>query len=209
MKLFKIIPLLLMSALAVSGCGGTVNATIGGTVVGLASGNSVGLTNNGTDTISYSFNSSSNSFTFDKSVASGSAYSVTVTTQPAGQVCSVTNASGTVTSNGGNVTNVLVTCTTGSGTTVPLTVSFVGLAAGQTLMISDVSAGTLTLTGTAASASGTTVSANFPFSLAPGSVYNAKITSQPTTQNCTILNTSGAGTVPASGDPSPVAVSCG
>ena len=42
-------------------------------------------------------------------LASGSAYSVTVKTNPAGQTCSVANGSGTVGSSG--VTNVAVTCT--------------------------------------------------------------------------------------------------
>jgi len=194
------------------GCGGATNAKIGGTVVGLASGNSVGLTNNGTDTLTYTFSSSSNSFTFNTSVASGSAYVVTVSSQPTGQVCSVTNGSGTVNSSGSNVTNVLVTCTTGTGTTVPLTASIGNLAAGATLQVTDGNggagtAGVLNVTGTAVSAS-STITANFPFNLAPGSIYNAVITATTGGQTCTILNTTGAGTIPATGNPSPIAISC-
>jgi len=211
MKIFKIVALLIAVSAMVVGCGGATNAKIGGTVVGLASGNSVGLTNNGSDTITYTFSSSSNSFTFDRSVGSGGPYVVTVTSQPTGQVCSVTNGSGTVTSSGSDVTNVLVTCTTGTGTTVPLTASIGNLAAGVTLQITDGNggagtAGVLSVTGTTTSAT-STISANFPFNLAPGSIYNAVITST-VGQTCTILNTSGAGTIPATGSPSPIAVSC-
>ena len=47
-------------------------------------------------------------FAFPTSLTDGAAYAVTVGTQPAGAVCTVTNGSGTVT--GGNVTTVAVTC---------------------------------------------------------------------------------------------------
>lgn len=212
MKFLKVTSIVALCALILAGCGGATNAKIGGTVVGLASGNSVGLTNNGTDTITYTFSSSSNTFTFDQSVGSNDAYAVTVTTQPTGQVCSVTDGTGTVSSSGNDVTNVLVTCTTGSGTNVPLTASIGTLASGAVLVMTDGAggagtAGTLTITGTASSATGT-ISANFPFNLAPGAIYNATITSQPAGHTCTILNMSGAGTVPTTGNPSPVAVSC-
>jgi len=208
MKFLKVASLVLVIAAVVSACGGSKNATIGGTISGLASGSSVGLTNtsNG-DAITYAFTTSGNTFTFDKSVSSGSSYNVTVTTQPTGQTCSVTNGSGTVDSTGDSVTNIQVTCTAGSGTAVPLSASIVGLASGATLVLTDVSAGTLTVLGTAASASGT-ITQNFPTSLLPGSVYSTTITTQPSGQTCTILNTSGAGTIPTTGNPSPEAISC-
>ena len=210
MKFLKITLPLLVVAAVVAGCGGAINATIGGTIAGLASGNSVGLTNtsNG-DVITYAFNSSSTNFTFDKSVASGSSYNVTVTTQPTNQICSVTNGNGTVDSSGDSVTNISVTCTAGTGTTVPLTASVVGLASGAQLVLTDVAAGTLTVTGTATTAGGGTLNQNFPTSLLPGAVYNTKITTQPTTgPTCAILNTSGSGTIPATGNPTPIAISC-
>jgi len=208
MKLLNIASLLIVTAVAVAGCGGATNAQIGGTVVGLGSGSSVGLTNNGTDTITYTFSSSGNTFTFNKSVGAGSAYDVTVTTQPTGQVCAVTSGSGTVSSSGAAVTNVLVTCTAGSGTAVPLTASVAGLASGAQLVLTDSAAGVLTVTGNAVTAAGGTVSLNYPTSLAPNAIYNSTITTQPSAQTCVILNTSGSGTVPSTGSPSPVAVAC-
>jgi hypothetical protein len=208
MKLLKIASLVLVVAAVVAACGGSVSATIGGTVSGLASGASVGLTNtsNG-DVITYAFTTASNTFTFDKSVSSGSSYNVTITSQPTGQTCSVTNGNGTIDSGGDDVTNIQVICTAGAGTAVPLSASIVGLASGATLVLTDVSAGTLTVTGTAASASGT-ITQNFPTSLLPGAVYSTTITTQPSGQTCTILNTSGAGTVPTTGNPSPEAIAC-
>jgi len=65
--------------------------------------------------------SAAGTFTFDARVTNGTAYSVSVETQPSSptQYCSVANASGTVAA--ANVTNVSVTC--GNGYTVGGTVS--------------------------------------------------------------------------------------
>lgn len=197
------------TASALLACGGLGSATIGGTVSGLASGNSVGLTNtsNG-DTLTYDFSGSDTTFTFARSVDSGSAYNVTVTIQPTNQTCSVTNGSGTVNSSGDSVTNIQVTCTSGSGNAVPLTASVVGLSAGGVVALTDIAAGTLLITGTTVTASGGTITQNFPTSLLPGAVYNTTITQQPAGQTCTILNSSGSGTIPTTGNPSPEAISC-
>jgi Bacterial Ig-like domain (group 2)/Galactose oxidase, central domain/Kelch motif len=81
--------------------------TIGGTVSGL-SGTGLVLQNNGGNNLTVSANGS---FTFTTALASGTAYSVTVATQPSNpaQTCGVTaGGSGTVTS--ANVTSVMVTC---------------------------------------------------------------------------------------------------
>lgn len=209
MKFLKFTSLVLGIAGLVTACGGTHSGTIGGSVSGLASGNSVGLTNtsNG-DALTYTFTSSSTSFTFSKSVDSNSVYNVTVTTQPINQTCSVTSGSGTVNNSGDNVTNVQVICTAGTGTAVPLSASVVGLTSGAVLVLSDVAAGSLTVTGTTTTASGGTLSQNFPTSLVPGSVYNTSVKTQPTGQTCTVLSNSGSGTVPTTGNPSSVAVSC-
>ena len=77
---------------------------IGGTVSGLSG--TVVLQDNGGDDLSVS---ASGAFTFATALSAGSAYNVTVKTNPAGQTCSVANGSGTVGSAG--VTNVAVTCT--------------------------------------------------------------------------------------------------
>ncbi len=78
--------------------------TIGGTISGLSG--TVILQNNGGNSFSTAANGP---FTFTASVAPGAAYSVSVQTQPAGQTCSITNGSGTVS---GNVTDVAVLCET-------------------------------------------------------------------------------------------------
>jgi Putative esterase len=93
--------------------GGNMTTTyqVGGTVSGLSG--TVVLQDNGGDDLGVSANGG---FTFATGLAAGSAYSVTVRTNPAGQTCSVANGSGTIGSSG--VTNIAVTCTTsaaGSG----------------------------------------------------------------------------------------------
>ena len=76
-------------------------------MAGLSGGTSVILVNNGTDPITVSGNGT---FTFDQQIAAGSGYSVTVQTQPIGETCLVTNGSGTIDSEGDDVTTVTVTC---------------------------------------------------------------------------------------------------
>jgi exo-beta-1,3-glucanase (GH17 family) len=80
------------------------NATIGGTISGLSG--AIVLQNNGGDALATATNGP---FTFTQSIANGTAYSVTVRTQPPGQYCTVSNGSGTATT---NVVNVAVACKT-------------------------------------------------------------------------------------------------
>jgi hypothetical protein len=87
--------------------GGTTY-TVGGSVSGLSG--TVVLQDNGGDNLSVSANGS---FTFATSLVSGAAYSVTVLTNPSGQVCTVSGGSGTVGS--ANVTSVAVSCAASSG----------------------------------------------------------------------------------------------
>ena len=84
--------------------------TVGGTVSGLTG--TVVLQNNGS-TLSQSANGA---FTFAAGLTSGTAYSVTVQTQPVGQTCAVSNGAGTI--SGANVTNVAVVCS--STVTLPI-----------------------------------------------------------------------------------------
>lgn len=81
--------------------------TVGGSVTGLTASGLV-LQNNSGDDLTVS--ATSIDFTFATAVASGATYSVSVKTQPSGQTCAVTSASGTV--GAAPVTNVAVTCTT-------------------------------------------------------------------------------------------------
>jgi len=87
-----------------SNCTAAATYTVGGSVSGL-SGSGLALQNNGADTLSIA---ASGSFTFATALADSSAYMVTVSSQPAGQTCSVTNGSGTISA--ANVTNVAVSC---------------------------------------------------------------------------------------------------
>ena len=85
-------------------CGGA--HTVGGTLTGLETGGSITLQNNGGDARVVTQNGA---FTFSQTVAQSRAYAVTVSSQPTGQSCTVTNASGTM--QNANVTNVAVNCT--------------------------------------------------------------------------------------------------
>lgn len=80
--------------------------TVGGTLTGLTAGGLV-LQDNGGDNLTVAAGASS--FVFATPVAYGSSYAATVFTQPAGQNCSVTNATGPVKA---DVTAVTVACST-------------------------------------------------------------------------------------------------
>ncbi len=106
--------LLTAAVLTFAGCGSSGPSTtttnkysVGGTVTGLA-GTGLVLLDNGGNSLPVS---TSGSFTFSTSLASGSAYAVTVQTQPSSpaQLCTVSNGNGTVAN--ANVTNVTVACT--------------------------------------------------------------------------------------------------
>jgi hypothetical protein len=149
-------------------------ATVGGTLTGLTSGRSVTLKNNAGNDLTLS---ADGSFTFSNSILAGSAYAVTVGTQPTGQTCTVTNGTGTASA---NVSNVTVTCTTNTYTVGG---SVTGLASGQSLVLLN------------NSGNSTTVSSNtsFTFSTAinSGSTYAVTVGTQPTGQTCTVTNGSG------------------
>lgn len=81
----------------------TETYTVGGTVSGLI-GN-LELLNNSGDTLPIS---TDGVFTFTSSVANGNAYQVSVSSQPSGQNCVVSNASGVI--SGANIANVNITC---------------------------------------------------------------------------------------------------
>ena len=99
----------LVAILASCGTSPGYSYTVGGTVSGLA-GSGLVLQNNGGDDLSILSNGS---FSFKTSLTSGTAYAITVKTQPANpsQTCTVSNGSGTM--NGAPVDNVAVNCVTG------------------------------------------------------------------------------------------------
>ncbi|MEG1280788.1 MAG: putative Ig domain-containing protein [Comamonas sp.] len=99
--------------------------SVGGNVSGLAAGKSVVFQNNGGDNLPVA---ADGAFTFSAPVANGSAFAVTVLTQPAGQTCTVSEGSGTM--GASNVTNVAVSCVSGLAITAA---GFGNLQAGQAL----------------------------------------------------------------------------
>jgi uncharacterized repeat protein (TIGR03803 family) len=78
--------------------------TIGGTLSGLNSGAQIMLDDNGADALTLSTNGT---FTFNTQLPYGGSYSVTVSSEPNQQLCSVSSGSGTIS---GVVTNVQVAC---------------------------------------------------------------------------------------------------
>jgi hypothetical protein len=83
--------------------------TVGGTVSGLNSGASLVLLDNNADALTVSGNGA---FTFATALASGTTYTVTVGTEPSGEVCQVTNGGPAAIS--ANVSNVVVACAAAS-----------------------------------------------------------------------------------------------
>lgn len=71
------------------------SSSLGGTVSGLAAGASVTLSNGGMQ-LPVAVNGA---FAFPGILVAGSTYNVTVTTQPVGQTCTVTNPGGTIVAN--------------------------------------------------------------------------------------------------------------
>jgi uncharacterized protein YkwD len=92
--------------------GGSTSYTVGGSVSGLNGAAALSLNGGTAQSVS-----SDGSFVFSTSLASGDSYDVSVVTAPTGETCSVTNGSGKVGS--ANVTNVTITCSVPSGTSVP------------------------------------------------------------------------------------------
>jgi hypothetical protein len=173
-----------LSLVTLAACGGFgSDSIIGGTLSGLATGATVVLSNNGTDNLSLAANGS---FVFATKVAASASYSVAVVTQPTGQTCSVSNATGTVNNAGSDINNITVSCVT----TASLTVTVTGLAAGASVFLSD---GVNTL------AFATNGSAAFPGTVAPGATYAVTITTPPLPPHGCTLPPEATGTVPATG----------
>src|SRR5262249_5463915 len=120
----------------------------------------------------------------------GRTYSVTVLTQPPGQTCAVANGSGTV--SGANILNVGVNCVTN---TYKVGGSVSGLSGSLVLQNNGADNRTISASGTF------TCSTALP----SGSPYNVTVLTQPSGQNCTVVN--GAGTV-SGADVSNVGVNC-
>lgn len=172
------------------GGGATTTATtytIGGAISGLAG--TVVLQNNLGDNLSLSTGAST--FTFGTKIASGAAYSVTVLTQPAGQTCTASSNSGTV--SGANITDVAVTC---SGNTYTIGGNISGLA------------GTVVLQNNSGNNLSVTTNGNFTFTtpVASGAGYAVTVLTQPAGRRCTVTGGGSGSNVTA--NVASVAVSC-
>lgn len=173
------------------GDGGTgATYTVGGQLSGLLAGQSVTVQNNGGDALTLRANGA---FTFAGSVSANGAYAVTVSSQPAGQRCTVANGTGRATA---NISNVAVSCQALAPNTFTLGGTASGLGAGKTAVLQNNGGDDLT------------VSANggftFATALAANAAYAATIRTQPTGQNCTLANASGTVTANVSS----IAMSC-
>ncbi len=153
------------------------NYTIGGTISGLTGAGLV-LRNNGSDNLAPNPNSATTAFTFNTAIANGNPYNVTVSTQPVGQSCSVTNGSGTVA--GANITNVQVTCTDIPTYTIGGTIS--GLT-GTGLVLQNNGGNNRSIS--------TNGAFNFSTALVNGSSYNVSVLAQPSGQTCSVTNSGG------------------
>ncbi len=141
------------------------NYTISVAVTGL--NGTLVVQDNDNDTLTFTTNKTQ---TFATSYGSGSAYSVTVQTQPAGQTCALSsNASGTITSN----VTVTATCAN-SGNNLTLSVNLTGLSG--TAVMQDDQGDTLTFKN-----SGTQT---FTKTYTSGATYTVYVTSQPSSQSC-------------------------
>lgn len=147
-----------------------VNYTISVAVTGLTG--TLVMQDNKSDALTFT---ADNTQTFATSYASGSTYTVSVKTQPAGQSCTLSsNASGTITSN----ITVTATCAA-SNPTVSVTVT--GLSG--TVVLQDDKGDALTF-----STDGTKT---FATSYTSGSKYTVSVTTQPLTQSCIPTYTTG------------------
>src|SRR6185437_13559904 len=155
-----------------SGTDGSMDFTVSGTVSGLANGASVVLSDNGASSVTIAANGT---FTFSSPVPTGGSYDVTVTTQPNGQSCAVTNGSGVDVA--ANVSNVSVVCSTQSFT-IGGTIS--GLSGGAQVVLENNGSDPLTL------------SANRSFTFTTPVPYDGSyviaVATQPAGESCTVSN---------------------
>ena len=184
-------------------CAPAVYYTVGGTLTGLAAGTQVTLqdyANPPGDITDHVTLTANGKFTFPTSLRGGvDGYIVSVSSQPTGLTCTVSNGSGMPIT--ADVLNVSVTCAPAPYYTVGGTLTGLGSGGKITLENHDAVSGTtdqLTLT-----ANGSFV---FPTSIRGGvGGYDVTVVSQPSGQACTVGNGSA---VPITADVTNVSVTC-
>ncbi len=149
--------------------------TIGGALSGLPASKSVVLEDNGGNDLLLSGNGP---FTFTASIADSASYAVTVSTQPVGVTCSVSNATGKV--NGANVTTIGVSCSTNAYT---IGGAVTGLDPGKALVLRNNGGDDLTITANGGYTFATPVTS--------GSPYAVTLQSQPKGQTCNVVSAGG------------------
>lgn len=165
--------------------------SVGGSVSGLAGAGLTLQLNGGQDLLQ----SADGSFVFPTPIADGSAYAVTIATQPSNlnQTCAVTNGSGSIA--GSNITDVQITCTTltyfigGSVSGLQGSGLVLHLGSGQDVSIA---------------ANGSFM---FATPLSDGSAYAVTVGTQPSNPNQVCQISAGSGTL-AGQDVTNVSVSC-
>jgi len=168
----------------------TPTYTVEGTVTGLTALGLVLQINGGDDLDVFT---NGNFFFSGTMLDDGSAYAVTVLTNPPGQTCSVTNGSGTI--SGANVTDVIVNCADDPVATYSVGGTVSGLTGSVTLQ-NNVGDDIIKTTNDDFA---------FPTELLDLATYAVTVSSQPTGQTCSVTN--GSGTI-AAADVTNVAVTC-
>lgn len=158
----------------------TDSYTVGGSVSGLISGTTLTLQDGqgGQATIT-----TNGTYAFNTSLPSGTSYTVSLVSPPAGESCAVANATGTVA--GSNVTNANVSC---SGLPYTINAVVTGLTNVNGLILQNNGSDDLVVA----------VSGNYSFTtqVASGHNYQVTILAQPSGHTCNVVN--GAGTVGSS-----------
>ncbi len=162
--------------------------SLGVWVSGLGSNKSVTLQNNGADELLVQSNGG---FTFPVQYAKGSNYAISVSNQPAGQICRIQNAMGVVAS---DLTSLTVICVN----TYKISGNMSGLAAGKSLLLTNNGSDSLYVASNGAFAFQTTVD--------EGGSYSVSVGIQPPGQSCLVTGGAGANVTT---DVSSVSVVCG
>jgi 6-phosphogluconolactonase (cycloisomerase 2 family) len=163
--------------------------TVGGTVTGLNGSVNLVLQDNNNNVDNTTI-TADDKFTFATRIDNGNTYKVTVSAQPSGETCSVSNGAGTV--SGGNVTNVTVVC---SATKYTVGGMVSGLAGNMVLQDNNGDDLPIAVDGLF----------TFVTPVADGSPYSVTVLTQPAGQSCSVAY--GTGTI-AAASVTNVAVNC-
>jgi hypothetical protein len=180
-------------------CRDSPNTTVGGTVSG-ATGEVV-LTQ---DKAGEDLTVSGTSFTFTKSISVGATYAVKVKKHPRGQLCTVTNGSGTVQEDPTPphapipVTGVAVSCAAAPGHSLS---GFIRGASGEVSLSNEED----TVIAPYFGADVDKVAFTFPSPVSEGFGYNVEVVTHPTGQRCDVFN---AASLMGTSDISDVVVTC-